>query len=100
MNISKLPDDVIKHVESFVDKRPPFADELLNREFKEYYTFKFETDDAYIRHKIILEGNPHCYQSRFEYSDIRIPGGFTFGLCVCVNDDETWATSYPSSLKI
>jgi hypothetical protein len=36
MNISKLPDDVIKNIETFVDKRPPFADELLNREFRQY----------------------------------------------------------------
>ena len=36
MDLSKLHDDVIKYVESFVDKRPPFADELLNRKFTPY----------------------------------------------------------------
>jgi len=36
MDISNLPNDVIKHIEMFVDKSPPFADELLNREFRVY----------------------------------------------------------------
>ena len=45
MDISNLPNDVMKHIESFVDKRPPFADELLNREFTEYFIF----DDGSVR---------------------------------------------------
>ena len=36
MNLSMLPDDIIKHVDKYVDKRPPFACELLNRKLKSY----------------------------------------------------------------
>jgi len=32
-----LPDDMIKNIESYVDKSPPFAKELLNYKFKKYY---------------------------------------------------------------
>jgi hypothetical protein len=37
MDLLKLPDDIIKFVESYVDKRPVFANELLNRPKTEYY---------------------------------------------------------------
>ena len=36
MDLLKLPDDIIKYVESYVDKRPVFADELMNYDFKLY----------------------------------------------------------------
>ena len=42
MDISNLPNDVIKHIESFVDKRPPFADELLNFDFKIYEFSRYD----------------------------------------------------------
>jgi hypothetical protein len=67
MNISKLPDDAIKHIESFVDKRPPFADELLNYDFKQYY---WDDDD----------------EIEFDYSDFGLKSfngshlNFTFGV--------------------
>ena len=48
--LSKLPDDVIKYVESFVDKRPPFADELLKYDFTTYSLIIYhrESDDGYL----------------------------------------------------
>ena len=55
MNISKLPDDVMKHVESFVDKRPPFADELLNRKLTEYINYTRNDDERHnSRYNLIL----------------------------------------------
>ena len=42
-----LPDDVIKYIESFVDKRPPFADELLNRNFVTYEWNVYEDDSDF-----------------------------------------------------
>ena len=60
MNISNLPNDVIKQIDSFVDKRPPFADELLNRDVKKYYwdhddDIEFDTSDYNVKFRVLYE---------------------------------------------
>jgi hypothetical protein len=75
MNISKLPDDAIKHIESFVDKRPPFADELLNYDFRIYEFHRNELLELpnNLKHVGIEVVNNHSLVSqhprkKFEYS--------------------------------
>ena len=36
MDLSILPDGIIKETELYVDKSPPFSEELLNRRFTKY----------------------------------------------------------------
>jgi hypothetical protein len=53
MNISRLPYDVIKHIESFVDKRPPFAVELA-----EFVASKRPIGYYYSGHNDFYTSNP------------------------------------------
>ena len=54
MDLSMLPGDVIKYVESFVEKRPPFYDELLNYDFRlyAYETMRYNQHGVYHLHNI------------------------------------------------
>ena len=54
MDLSILPDDIIKEIESYVDKSPPFSEELLNREFSEYYDTTYQITKYYGYRKGVL----------------------------------------------
>ena len=53
MDISNLPNDVLKHIESFVDKQPLFADELA-----EFVESKRPAGYYYFRHSDVYRSNP------------------------------------------
>lgn len=46
MDLSCLPDDIIKLISSYVDKSPPFAKELLNRKYKMYSSYTGEISET------------------------------------------------------
>ena len=65
MDLLKLPDDVIKYVELYVDNRPPFADELLNYDFKKYEYKCFYKDYADELHKFDINWEMYEYKNHY-----------------------------------
>jgi hypothetical protein len=64
MDLSILPDDIIKEIESYVDKSPPFSEELLNHEFTQYEWYEFYQDEDYTNNEYNIDSK---YYNRPSY---------------------------------